>query len=38
MKNSEFSEDEIIIILSEQNQIKTVNNICREHGISQTTF
>lgn len=38
MKNSEFSEDEIIMILSEQNQIKTVNNICWEHGISQTTF
>ena len=38
MKNSKFSEVQIIKILSEQNQEKTVNEICREHGISQPTF
>ena len=37
MKNSKFSEAQIIKILSEQNQGKTVNEICREHG-SQPTF
>ena len=38
MKNSKFSEVQIIKILSEQNQGQTVNEICREHGISQPTF
>ena len=38
MKNSKFSEVQIIKILSEQNQGKTVNEICREHSISQPTF
>ena len=38
MKKSKFSEVQIIKILSEQNQGKTVNKICREHGISQPTF
>jgi putative transposase len=38
MKNSKFSEVQIIKILSEQNQGKTVNEICRGHGISQPTF
>lgn len=38
MKNSKFSEVQIIKILSEQNQGKTVNEICRDHGISQPTF
>ena len=38
MKNNKFSEVQIIKILSEQNQGKTVNEICREHGISQPTF
>lgn len=38
MKNSKFSEVQIIKILSEQNQGKTVNEICREHGISKPTF
>ncbi len=38
MKNSKFSEVQIIKILSEQNQGKTVNDICREHGIRQPTF
>ena len=38
MKNCKFSEVQIIKILSEQNQGKTVNEICREHSISQPTF
>jgi putative transposase len=38
MRNSKFTEVQIIKILSEQNQGKTVNEICREHGISQPTF
>ena len=38
MKNSKFSEVQIIKILAEQNQGKTVNEICRDYGISQPTF
>lgn len=38
MKNSKFSEVQIIKILAEQNQGQTVNEICREHSISQPTF
>ena len=38
MKNSRFTEVQIIKILSEQQQGQTVNEICREHGISQPTF
>lgn len=38
MKNSKFSEVQIIKILSEQSQGKTVNDICREHDISRPTF
>jgi len=38
MKKSRFTEVQIVKILSEQNQGKTVNEICREHGISQPTF
>ena len=38
MKNIEFSEVQIIKILSEQNQGKTVNEICRENRISEPTF
>ncbi|RNA61468.1 hypothetical protein D1631_05740 [Chryseobacterium nematophagum] len=38
IKNNKFSEVQIINILSEQNQGKTVNDICREHGIRQPTF
>ena len=38
MKNNKFSEVQIIKVLSEQNQGKTVNEICREHSISQPTF
>ena len=38
MKNSRFTEVQIIKILSEQQQGKTVIEICRSHGISQPTF
>ncbi|AZB31875.1 transposase [Chryseobacterium balustinum] len=38
IKYSKYSEVQIIKILSEQDQGKTVNEICREHGISQLTF
>ena len=38
MKQSKFTEVQIVKILSEQNQGKTVNEICRDHGISQPTF
>ncbi|CAM3391835.1 transposase [Empedobacter stercoris] len=38
MKQSNFTEVQIVKILSEQNQGKTVNEICREHGINQPTF
>ena len=38
MKKSKYSESQIIKILGEQEKGKTVNEICREHGISQPTF
>jgi putative transposase len=38
MKNSRFTEVQIIKILSEQQQGKAVNEICRANGISQPTF
>ena len=38
MKQSNFTEVQIVKILSEQNQGKTVNEICRESGISQPNF
>lgn len=38
MKKSKFSEVQIIKILSEQEQGKTVGEICRCYGISQPTF
>ena len=38
MKDSKFSGVQIIKVLSEQNQGKAVNEICREHGNSQPTF
>ena len=38
MKQSRFTEVQIVKILSEENQGKTVNEICRNHGISQGTF
>ena len=38
MKRSRFSENKIISILKEQEQGRKVDDICREHGISQQTF
>jgi putative transposase len=38
MKNSKFTESQIIGILKEQEQGKKMIDICREHGISQGTF
>jgi putative transposase len=38
MKNSKFTEGQIIGILKEQEQGKKMIDICREHGISQGTF
>lgn len=38
MKQSKFTEVQIVKILSEQNQGKTVNEICRDYGIRQPTF
>jgi putative transposase len=38
MKKSKFNEVQIIAILDEQKKGKSVNDICREHGISQPTF
>ncbi len=38
MKKTKFTESQIIGILKEQQSGKNVNDICREHGISQATF
>ena len=38
MKKTKFTESQIIGILKEQEQGKTVADICRAHGISQPTF
>lgn len=38
MKQSKFTEVRIVKILSEQNQGKTINEVCREHGIGQPIF
>ena len=38
MKKTKFTESLIIGILKEQEQGKTVADICRAHGISQPTF
>jgi len=38
MKKSKFTESQIIGILKQQELGKPVNDICREHGISQGTF
>ena len=38
MKKTKFTESQILKILAEQDQGKTVSDICRDHGISQPTF
>ena len=38
MKKSKFTESQIVKILGEQEQGKSVSEICREYGISQPTF
>ncbi len=38
MKKSRFTESQLIKVLSEQDQGKSVSDICRAHGISQPTF
>jgi putative transposase len=38
MKGSKFNESQIIAILKQQDSGMSVNDICREHGISQPTF
>lgn len=38
MKKSNFTEQQIFKILDAQNQGKTVEQICRENGISNGTF
>ncbi len=38
MKQSKFSESQIVGILSSVGKDKSVEQICREHGISPATF
>jgi putative transposase len=38
MKNSKFTESQIVAILKLQDAGMTVIEICRQHGISQPTF
>lgn len=38
MKQSKFSEAQIVSILGSQSKDKPVENLCREHGISPATF
>lgn len=38
MKQSRFSEEQIIGILKEQERGTKTAEVCREHGISQNTF
>ena len=38
MKKSRFTEPQLIKMLSEQEEGKSVSDICRTHGISQPTF
>lgn len=38
MKASKFSESQIVAILKSQTVDKTVEQICREHGIAPATF
>jgi putative transposase len=38
MKNSRFSEEQIISILKQQKSGRTAAEVCREAGISSATF
>jgi putative transposase len=38
MKKSRFTESKIVNILKQQETGRTVQEICREYGISQATF
>jgi putative transposase len=38
MKKTKFTESQIIGILKQQQAGQNVNDICREHGVSQATF
>lgn len=38
MKKTRFTESQIIGILKQQQAGQSVNDICREHGVSQATF
>ncbi len=38
MKKSRFTEPQLFKMLSEQEQGKSVSDICRTHGISRPTF
>lgn len=38
MKKSRFTESQIVGIFKQQESGMSVNDICREHGISQPTF
>jgi putative transposase len=38
MKKTRFTESQIIGIIKEQQAGRNVNDICREHGISQATY
>jgi putative transposase len=38
MKQSKFSESQIVAILGSVGKDKNVENVCREHGISPATF
>ncbi len=38
MRNSRFTESQIVKILAQQESGQKVADICREHGISQPTF
>jgi putative transposase len=38
MKKSKFTETQIVAILKQQEAGVSINDLCREHGISQATF
>lgn len=38
MKKSKFSPNQIVKILTEYENGKTANEVCRDHGISQATL